>query len=1191
MEGSDMTFEEILGQIINMLQRRGRVTYGALKRQFDLDDAYLGDLKDELIYGQQLARDEDGKVLVWLGGTLSQSPPSTLDPAREPRVYTPKHLAEKILRSRSALQGERKQVTVLFADIAGFTTIAERLDPEEVHLLMDGCFEQPTTAVHRYEGTVNQYTGDGIMALFGAPIAHEDHPQRALLAALAIQESMHPYSEQLRQDYGIDVRLCLGLNTGMVVVGRIGDDLRMDYTAQGDTTNLAARLQALAEPGTILVSEATYRLTRGYFTFQPLGEQQIRGRAPVQVFQLTGRQARRTRLDIATEHGLTTFVGRQRELALLEELLGTVKAGHGQIVGVFGEAGMGKSRLLFEFRRRLQQDDITYLEGRCLSYGQSILYLPLVDLLKNHFALEDDSDQAISERISHGLEQVGLDASGIAPYLITLLSGRMDDAVLQGLTPEARRKQIFEALRTLFLAMSRQRSLVLAVEDPHWIDQPSEAFLTMLGESIGAAPIMLLLIHRPGYQHRWSEKSYYTQVALHPLSNDESGSLIASVLGVPEVSRDLQALITRKAEGNPFYLEEITRSFLERGIIRREDSGYRLRRSITPSDVPETIQDVIVSRLDRLPETQKHVVQTAAVIGREFAARLLQRITDIQERLDDCLSELKNLELIYEKSVFPDLEYMFKHVLTQEAAYNILLSTRRTRLHTAIGLAMEELYQERLAERYEELAHHFTQGEAWEKAFYYLAKSGEKARQAYATHEAITFYTRAMAVSEQITPALDAMQLLPVYEGRGLVWLHLVKPDEAIVDFQMMRQMARGSENQLKEGESLCHLAYAHWIKMFEGQMPIMEQYAQEALQLAQQSGSHQILAKALTSLGLVHQTRGNLHEANGHMEESLQISRREGYRDSLTQNLLWLNVQAYWQGRFYRGIELGQQSLTLSREVYDDFGELLNLAFFCLEYGSLGDYAQAFKALEEGIAKAKDRDNIYFLGRLTNSRAWLHSQIGDVSHALTYDLESADIGRTHVLPNVEISALINLGLDYLALGQPEHARSYLAPTLERVEREGLGSHRWRWKIRLLIGLAELSYTTGAYEQAIRYVEEGLQEAQATSSQKYVAKGWALRGKIAAQLSDTAAAGTELQRAATLAEQLESLPLLYPLAHELGQWYETTGQERAAAEVYSKAKAAIDRIANSVADTALHSIFLRSTFVQTIDERLARLGS
>jgi tetratricopeptide (TPR) repeat protein len=379
-------------------------------------------------------------------------------------------------------------------------------------------------------------------------------------------------------------------------------------------------------------------------------------------------------------------------------------------------------------------------------------------------------------------------------------------------------------------------------------------------------------------------------------------------------------------------------------------------------------------------------------------------------------------------------------------------------------------------------------------------------------------------------------------------------------------------------------------MKLREDQMPFVEQYAQEALQLAHNTDNRHLLAQSLTRLGMLHQTRGHLPEANRLMEESLQISRDHGYTDALAQNLLWLNVQAYWQGRFRRAIHFGHESVALSRAVYDGISEVMNLAFFCLAYGSVGAYAQAFSSLQEGIVKAKARQNFYFLGRLINSWGWLQSELGDSAHALAYDQESTEIGRTHNIPNVEISALINIGCDYLALGHPERARSYLAPTLERVEGEALGSHRWRWKIRLCIGLADVFYTTEDYNEAFRYVEEGLKEAQATSSQKYVALGWALRGKIAAKLGDANTAGTELQRAFSLAEQLQSPSLLYPIAYDLGHWHESTGKEREAAALYGKAKATIAQMATAVEDEALRSTFLQSALVQEIHERAARLG-
>src|SRR5262245_15527429 len=406
--GLAMTFEEVLDQAIALLQRRGRLTYRALKRQFSLDDDYLEDLKAELIQGQRLAVDEEGAVLVWTGDTaVAAAPTATPAPvqAQAPLAYTPKHLAEKILTSRSALEGERKQVTVLFADVAGFTTLAEQLDPEVVHDIINRCFEGITAEVHRFEGTINQYTGDGVMALFGAPIAHEDSPRRAVQAALGIQRAMGAYAARLQGERGLTLAMRIGLNTGSVVVGRIGDDLRMDYTAVGDTTNLAARMQQSARPGSVQVTEATHKLIGGFFDTLDLGAVAVKGHEPVRAFEILRERGRRTRLAVADERGLSTFVGRDRELGVLLDRFADAAAGHGQVVFVAGEAGIGKSRLLHELRRTLagRGDRVTWLEGQCVSFGHSIPFLPLIDQLRKNFEIEElDGEPEIIPKVEPG---------------------------------------------------------------------------------------------------------------------------------------------------------------------------------------------------------------------------------------------------------------------------------------------------------------------------------------------------------------------------------------------------------------------------------------------------------------------------------------------------------------------------------------------------------------------------------------------------------------------------------------------------------------------------------------------------------------------------------------------------------------------------------------------------------------------
>ena len=1110
-----------------------------------------------------------------------------------PHTYTPKFLADKILTTRSSIEGERKLVTVLFADVANYTSIAEKLDPEEIHQMMDGCFKILMDEIHKYEGTINQFTGDGVMALFGAPVAHEDHAQRACHAALSIQKALKVFEEKIKNDFGADFKMRIGLNSGPVVVGSIGDDLRMDYTAVGDTSNLASRIENMAEPGTSLVSGHTHKLAGDFFEFKSLGKVELKGKEALQeAFELIKAGEVVTRIGASVAKGLSRFVGREKSIASLMEAYEKTQSGSGQIVGIVGEAGVGKSRLLLEFKKRLSNDNFIYLEGRCLQYGGSMVYLPVLDILRSYFEFKDgDQSLLIKKKMEKKILQHDEKMKGALPAFHELLSLKVEDQSYQKLQPMQKREKAFEAIRDLLVRESLDRPIILVVEDLHWIDKTSEEFLSYLIEWLENCHILLILLYRPEYTHTWGSKSYYAKIGLTQLTSQSSAELIRAILYDCEIEPGLETLILNRSAGTPLYIEELTHSLLENGSIQREQNQCFL--AIEPKDIqiPDTIQGIIAARMDRLEDNTKRTMQVASVIGRDFAFRILQTITGRREELKSYLRNLQGLEFIYEKSLFPELEYIFKHALTQEVAYNSLLHKRKKEIHGKIGKAIEELYSERLEEFYEILAYHFVQAEGWEKAFLYLFKSGEKTRQAYANNEAIAFYTHAIEVSGRTTPALDEEELLSVYEGRGLVWMLQTRLDDAIADFRTMLELARTTGNKKKVGESLCHLTYSHFSKFSEDQVPFIEQYAQEALQLSQQIGDQKVFAKSLLNLGLMQQWRGNLPEADRKLEESMQICRREEYKDSLAQNLLWLNAQAYWQGNISRAIPFCQESLAVSREIHDGLSELFNLAFLCLEYGSLGDYDQAFTVLYEGMAKAKERKNKFILGRLTNTLGWFHRELGDFSRALEFDLESMEIGRMHRIDNVEISALINLGFDYFALGQHERALSYLEPTLERVEREAFGSHRWRWKAKLPIGLAELSYVSGAYEEALRQVDEGIKVAQDSSSQKYVAKGRVLRGKIVAKLGDSDAAGTELQRAFTLAEQLRSPTIVYPAAYDLGQWYETTGQEKKAAMLYGKAKAAAEHIAATIKDETLSAIFHQSAPVQEIYDCASRLGS
>src|SRR3989441_6712736 len=506
------------------------------------------------------------------GTGLAATP--TLGEARVPESYTPRHLAEKILASRTAIEGERKPVTVLFCDVVSSTVLAETLGPEGMHALLNGFFETALAEVHRYEGTINQFLGDGFMALFGAPLAHEDHARRAVLAALAITRAVAERPLEAEPGRPVPLKLRLGLHTGFVVVGAIGDNLRMDYTAVGDTTHLAARLQQLAEPGAIVISEATARLVRGYVALDTRGEVEVRGRsAPVTIHLVTGRGPRRSPLEDPAERKLSHFVGRGRELGALKELLAEVEAARGQVVGIVGEPGVGKSRLLLEFQSTLAGRRVTYLEGRCLSFGSAIPFLPVLDIVRNACGLtEADPPETMIEKVQVTLADVGMDATAGLPFLLHLLGVKEPSEhateSLAGLSPESIKARTFEILRQMSLRASRRRPVILVVEDLHWIDRTSEEYLASLVESLPGMPVMLLTTYRPGYRPAWMDKSYTTQLSLARLTPTDSLTIVRSVMPEAGLGDPLAKMILDKAEGNPFFLEELARAVGDQGLSR-----------------------------------------------------------------------------------------------------------------------------------------------------------------------------------------------------------------------------------------------------------------------------------------------------------------------------------------------------------------------------------------------------------------------------------------------------------------------------------------------------------------------------------------------------------------------------------------------------------------------------------------------
>ena len=594
-----MTFEEVLDQAIAMLQRRGRLTYRTLQLQFQLDEAHLEALKDELIYGQRLAMDEDGRVLVWTGDTGTASgavaaPAET--PVQPPLAYTPTYLAEKILTSRSALEGERKQVTVLFADLKGSMELLADRDPEEARQLLDPVLERMMAAVHRYEGTVNQVMGDGIMALFGAPLAHEDHAARACYAALAMQAAVKQYATEVQRSHGVPVQIRVGLNAGEVVVRAIGSDLHMDYTAVGQTTHLAARMEQMAMPSSILLTQAVLSLAEGYVQVTPLGPVPVKGlAAPVDVFELVGASGIRRRLQATAARGLTRFVGRDTEFATLVQALERAGAGHGQVVAVVGEAGVGKSRLVYECVHSHHTQGWRVLESASVSYGKATPYFPVLDLLRRYAHLDEGDDpRTIRAKVTGQL--LTLDEAlqdAIAP-LLALLDVLPDDSPFLTLDPPQRRQRTLTALKRVLLRESQVQPVLVVFEDLHWIDTETQALLDSLVESLPTARL-LLVNYRPEYQHAWGSKTYYTQLRLDPLPPASADAFLQALLGDDTSLKALTPLLIARTAGNPFFLEESVHTLVETGGLVGEPGAYRLTQALPTIQVPATVQGVLAA--------------------------------------------------------------------------------------------------------------------------------------------------------------------------------------------------------------------------------------------------------------------------------------------------------------------------------------------------------------------------------------------------------------------------------------------------------------------------------------------------------------------------------------------------------------------------------------------------------------------
>jgi class 3 adenylate cyclase/tetratricopeptide (TPR) repeat protein len=917
--------------------------------------------------------------------TAAPSTPAPPKPApEEPPVesqrpalqsYTPSHLAGEILQSKAALEGERKQVTVLFCDLVGSTALADRLGPETMHLLLNRFFELALGEVHRYEGTINQFLGDGFMALFGAPISHEDHARRAVLAALGLVKRLDEHRAEMTRNR-VDVKVRMGVNTGWVVVGGIGDQLRKDYSAIGDTTNLAARLQQAAEPGAILVSDSTMRFLHGSIQAQPIGPLHLKGKEGlIPAFLISGGGALPSEQAVMSGTALSGFVGRKREMLILDDLRERAAAGEGQILGIAADAGAGKSRLLFEFRRRLWDQPVLYLTGRCLSYGSGVPYLPLLDMLRNEWGIEDaDAPAAVADKMRASLERAGMEAGESLPYLLHLLGIREGTESLAALSPQALQSRTFALLRQFILSSGQGRLVVLQIEDLHWIDHSSEELLGYLAEGLASARMLLLVTYRSGYRPRWIEKSYSTQISLPRLTEQESRQVVESVLRESKLPEGLVETALSRAEGNPFFLEELTRSFLERPDV----------------SVPETVQGVLLARIDRLPEEHKRLLQAASVLGREFPLVVLIAVWQGEPGAGALLADLKRWEFLYEEIASSEPRCFFKHALTQEAIYQTLLQSRRQALHAAAGQAFERLHADRLEDVYDRLAYHYSEAGKPKKAVFYLVRFADRAAASYAHAEA------ARALRE----ALGHAARLPNGD-RDRQTVELV----------------------LRLAESLLPLAQLpETLDLLEGHRDVVERLGDPAL-----SGRFHFW------LAHTHSYLGNQAEASSHALQAIEEAQASGDDGTEGRACYVLSRDAFWAGEFSEGIRYGLKAVALLERTEDRWWQ-------GQAYWVVGFHHYVLGRFEWGLEAMARAYSIYETlkdPRLDPSwsTGYFHASLGDGDAGIRFC--QAGLGRAQDPLNTA-AALGFLGYAWLQKGDLAKAIETLEDSIRRIELTGM---------------------------------------------------------------------------------------------------------------------------------------------------------
>ncbi len=1008
--------------------------------------------------------------------------------------YTPHFLLERALKFKSSMVGERKLVSVLFADVADFTGLAEKLDPEDVHEIMDRCFGILGREIHRAGGTINQYTGDGIMALFGAPIACDNPSQPACFAALQVQMQMKEFHREIFERYGVVFNLRIGIHTGPVVVGAIGDNLRLDYTAVGDTTNLAARLESLAEPRGILVSDRVFQNAKDHFIFQDMGQLTVKGKkTPVQAFRLVRE------LDIDQEHERHTeidipFVDRNQETARLNKSLEKAIKDGPVIAAITGEAGIGKTRLFKYFYQSLVKEKPLLLKGRCAPYGRSTALFPLKRMFRSYFYLnEKDSDEQIRSKIHSKLK--GIEPSVSLDHFYDLFSGAEKNIEDFQFTVAWEKKTLFKAIRNVLAAISKNNPMIMHINDMQWADASTREFLRFLIQTPGKIPVLVICMgrSRPDLWFTAASDLPVEVIRLNALSEKEATDLLISVLNTGRLDTDIFKGIVSKAGGNPLFLVEMGEALKRKGWVVYGALKCAIKAPARTIEMPDSIHGILAARLDTLRPDVKHLVQLAAIIGEAFSYDLLERLTEQKKTLPDVLEEAVK-EGVLEPIASDQLQqYQFRQPLMQETAYHSLLRKDRRYYHQLVGQAIETLYKKNLNTKSDLLAHHFYKAANWFKAFGYTLEAMERARHTYSCQEVLFNIDRALDIISKGQWERSNIKILDLLMRKGKMLFCMGQLKSAQAVFKNVLSEAGRSGDRETEAEALFRLG---WTFFYTHQPRSSKALLTKAIHISKQNDFVEILLKATGFLGFVNAVLGNLKEAEHLLKEAFELGTHVDKSEVKAWSIVNLARYYNWIGEFEKTIELCRQLDLLNQKIRSPYFMILLYFIQGSSYGALGRITESKRQLQEGLKQLEGADDKFWRPRFLNTLGWVYAENGEFTDAIRLNQQSLKEALHTGDPEIIHNAQINLGENYLATGDLPEAKNILEGAWREIKKSGFSYTRWRYKTRLFIAMGELYGKLGDTKKGLGFIRRAMSLAQESLAKKHQAIAYLARSRL-----------------------------------------------------------------------------------------------